>query len=99
MSDQDATTVAGQPRHDEIEGHEGQEGLAPTADVRAPEAAVSAADAAVDSATVETTHGTTTADGVDGTAGAAEPPLDPSSAAAEAGGGRSRVGQLEREGE
>ena len=37
MSDQDATTVAGQPRHDEVqEGHEGREDQGPTVGAQAP---------------------------------------------------------------
>jgi len=108
MSDQDATTVAGQPRHDEVqEGHEvqggreGQEGQAPTVGARAPEAAVSAAEAAspVDDGTAETTNSTNNADSTDSVEGTAAHPSDAAAPPAEPGGGRSRVGQLEREGE
>jgi spoIIIJ-associated protein len=108
MSDQDATTVAGQPRHDEVqEGHEsqggreGQESQAPTVGAPAPEAAVSAAEAAspVDSGTAESTDSTNNADSTDGTGGPAAHPSDAVAPPAEPGGGRSRVGQLEREGE
>ena len=92
MSDQDATTVAGQPRHDEVQ--EGRE--SPSVGAPAPEAAVSAAEAAGPMASA-------TADSRDSTVGTSEHPSEhPSDAAAppaEAGGGRSRVGQLEREGE
>jgi spoIIIJ-associated protein len=98
MSDQDATTVAGQPRLDEVqEGQEGQAGLAgqaPTAGAQAPQAAASPEEAP------------STADGPseDGTSGdstgeASKQPADAAAPAAEAGAGRSRVGQLEREGE
>ena len=93
MSDQDATTVAGQPRHDQVqEGHEGREGQGSMAGAEAPEAAVSAAAAAipVDSGSEASTHGT------DGTS---EHASDAAVPPAETGGGRSRVGQLEREGE
>ena len=102
MSDQDATTVAGQPRHDEVqegqEGHEGHEGQAPTVDAQAPEAPVSAAEAAspADSGTED---GTESSAPQDGTEGSSEHPSDAAAPPAEAGGGRSRVGQLEREGE
>ncbi len=99
MSDQDATTVAGQPRHDEVqeghEGHGGREGQAPTVDAQAPEAAVTAAEAAspVDSGTARST------DNADSTDGTSEHPSDAAAPPAEPGSGRSRVGQLEREGE
>jgi spoIIIJ-associated protein len=96
MSDQDATTVAGQPRHDEVqEGHEGQ---APAVGAHAPEAAVSTAEAAspADSATADSTNN---ADSTDSTDGTSEHPSDAAAPPAEPGGGRSRVGQLEREGE
>jgi spoIIIJ-associated protein len=102
MSDQDATTVAGQPRHDEVqeghEGHGGREGQAPTVDAQAPEAAVTAAEAAgpVDSGTARSTDN---ADSTDSTDGTSEHPSDAAAPPAEPGGGRSRVGQLEREGE
>jgi spoIIIJ-associated protein len=96
MSDQDATTVAGQPRHDEVEesqqGHEGQEGQAPAAGAQAPEAPGSAAEAA-GPADSETANGE---DHMDSTS---EHPSDAAAPPAETGGGRSRVGQLEREGE
>jgi len=89
MSDQDATTVAGQPRHDEVQ--EGRE--SPSVGAPAPEAAVSAAEAAspMASATADSTVGTSEHP--------SEHPSDAAAPPAEAGGGRSRVGQLEREGE
>ena len=94
MSDQDATTVAGQPRHDEVQ--EGQEGQAPTVGAQTPEAAVSAAEtpSAEGSATVDSTDSTDSTDETSEqpSGEAAAPPAEP-------GGGRSRVGQLEREGE
>jgi spoIIIJ-associated protein len=104
MSDQDATTVAGEPRDDEVqaghEGHDGREGQAATVDAQAAEADVSAAEAAspLDSGTVVSTDSATTADPAD-TADTDEHPSDTAAAPATAGGGRSRVGQLEREGE
>ena len=100
MSDQDATTVAGQPRLDEVqEGQAGPGGpggpasQAPTR--RRAEAPVSAAeapstaDSTAEDGTTERQHGRDV--------GAAR--SDAAAPAAEAGAGRSRVGQLEREGE
>jgi spoIIIJ-associated protein len=98
MSDQDATTVAGQPRPDEVqEGQEGQAGLAgqaSTAGEQAPQAAASPEEApsTADSTTEEGTSG-------DSTGETSEQPADAAAPAAEAGAARSRVGQLEREGE
>ena len=100
MSDQDATTVAGQPRHDEVqEGQEGQEGQAGLAG-QAPTAGAQARrrpperHPAPPTATAER-RGTTG----DSTGETSEQPVDAAAPPAEAGGGRSRVGQLEREGE
>ena len=99
MSDQDATTVAGQPRHDEVQERKGgREGQAPTVGAQATEAAASP----VDSGTAESTTSTNNADitdGTDSTEGTAAHPSDAAAPPAEPGGGRSRVGQLEREGE
>ena len=95
MSDQDATTMAGQPRLDEVqEGQEGQTGLAgqaPTAGAQAP-VGPGEAPSTADS----TAEGGTTGDSTGETS---EQPVDAAAPAAEAGAGRSRVGQLEREGE
>ena len=108
MSDQDATTVAGQPRHDEVaegrEGHEGREAQAPTVGAQAPEAAVRDVEAVshAGSTPTDSTDSTDSAKSTNdagSTDSASGHPSDAAAPLAETGGGRSRVGQLEREGE
>jgi spoIIIJ-associated protein len=105
MSDQDATTVAGQPRHDEVaegrEGHEGREAQAPTVGAQAPEAAVRDVEAAshAGSTPTESTDSTKSTNDAWSTDSASGHPSDAAAPPAETGGRRSRVGQLEREGE
>ena len=113
MSDQDATTVVGQPHLDDAEqGREGRESPELPVDAPAPEATVVAAEApSTGDGTAEagaTQDGTTediaTEDnaGDDNSSGTGRPegvPADAAAAGSGSGAGRSRVGQLEREGE